>query len=415
MPRLMVLLLLMGLCWPFAARADDPLAELASGNFSSVRQGVQDLALSGDPHAATIISALQNSKLYYMPDGTLLIKADDDSFTNAATGESFADSDDEAKAVRVNNSVRGAIDAALGSLRLFDKDASVRLDAAEAVFNAHDPASIPALDRALAQEPDASVKRRMQQARAAAVIADPEGAEKERLAAVAELRDRGDQASRSLLSSLAGQTGPVADAAAAAVVSIDWVLQLWSVGESAFYGISLGSVLLLAAAGLAITFGVMGVINMAHGEMVMIGAYTTFVVQQLMHAYLPALYEIEKSRMRTRPPGWRTRDISFNPASQEAMLRSPKAAVTVPKVPSGKGRCCPSASTSSLTPRRRATSSMGRQKSAPTTRHPGKFTLIAEARSPLPVATSRTRLGCQGRIMRTATDLQYQSRPPLRR
>nr|WP_294511440.1 urea ABC transporter permease subunit UrtB [uncultured Rhodopila sp.] len=291
MPRLMVLLLLMGLCWPFAARAGDPLAELASGNFSTVRQGVEDLALSGNPHAAAIISALQNSQLYYMPDGMLLLKADDDSFTNAVTGESFTDSDDEAKAVRVNNSVRGAIDAALGSLRLFDKDPSVRLDAAEAVFNAHDPAVIPALDRALAQEADPSVKRRMLQARAAAVISDPDAAEKDRLDAVAELRSRGDQASRSLLSSLAGQTGPVGDAAAAAVVSIDWVLQLWSVGESVFYGVSLGSVLLLAAAGLAITFGVMGVINMAHGEMVMIGAYTTFVVQQFMHAHLPAVYE----------------------------------------------------------------------------------------------------------------------------
>ena len=65
------------------------------------------------------------------------------------------------------------------------------------------------------------------------------------------------------------------------VVSIDRVLQMWSLAESVYYGISLGSVLLLAAAGLAITFGVMGVINMAHGEMVMIGAYVTFVVQQL--------------------------------------------------------------------------------------------------------------------------------------
>ena len=51
--------------------------------------------------------------------------------------------------------------------------------------------------------------------------------------------------------------------------------------QNAWYGLSLGSVLLLAAIGLAITFGVMGVINMAHGEMVMLGAYTTFVVQEM--------------------------------------------------------------------------------------------------------------------------------------
>ena len=292
MPRLLVLLLLSGLFWPLAARADDPLAELASGSFNTVRQGVEDLALSGNPRAATIISALQNGQLFYTPERTLLIKADDGSFTNAVTGESVTDADSEAKPVRLNNSVRSAIDAALGSLRLFDKDPSVRLDAAEAVFTSHDPAVIPALDRALAKETDPSVKRRMEQARAAAVISDRNSTENDRMAAVAVLRARGDQDSRSLLSSLAGQTGPVADAASAAVVSIDHVLQLWRLGESVFYGISLGSVLLLAAAGLAITFGVMSVINMAHGELVMIGAYTTFVVQQLMHAYLPGLYGI---------------------------------------------------------------------------------------------------------------------------
>jgi urea transport system permease protein len=292
MVRLLVLLLLSGLCWPMAARADDPLAELASGSFNGVRQGVEDLALSGNPRAATIISALQEGRLYFTPDQTLLIKAADDSYVNASTGAAVADAGFGVKPVRLNNSVRGAIDAALGSLRLFDAKASVRLDAAEAVFQSHDPAAIPALDRALAKETDASVKRRMEQARAAAVLSDPDAKPDGRMAAVSVLRARGDQASRSLLSALAGQTGPVADAASAAVVSIDHVLQMWSLAQSVYYGISLGSVLLLAAAGLAITFGVMGVINMAHGEMVMIGAYVTFVVQQLMHAYLPSLYGI---------------------------------------------------------------------------------------------------------------------------
>ena len=67
MARLLVLLLLSGLCWPVAAHADDPLAELASGSFNGVRQGVEDLALSGNPRAATIISALQDGRLYFTP------------------------------------------------------------------------------------------------------------------------------------------------------------------------------------------------------------------------------------------------------------------------------------------------------------------------------------------------------------
>jgi urea transport system permease protein len=131
----------------------------------------------------------------------------------------------------------------------------------------------------------------MEQARAAAVIAEPDAAQDARLGAVSVLQARGDQAARGLLASVADQPGPVGDAAKAAVASTDRVLQLWSLAQSVFYGISLGSVLLLAAAGLAITFGVMGVINMAHGEMVMLGAYTTFVVQQAMRTYLPGLYE----------------------------------------------------------------------------------------------------------------------------
>jgi urea transport system permease protein len=290
--RLSVLLMLALLCWPLAARADDPLAGLASGNFDGVRQGVEGLALSGNPRAATIIAALQAGRLFYTPSHTVLIRADDGSFANADTGAPVADAGPGVRPVRLNNAVRGAIDAAMGSLQLFDTNPSTRLQAAEAVFNSHDPAALPALDRALAKETDTSVKRRMEQARAAAILSSDNASQDDRLAAVGALRARGDQDARSLLSALAGQTGPVADAASAAVVSIDHVLQIWSIAQSVYYGISLGSVLLLAAAGLAITFGVMGVINMAHGEMVMIGAYVTFVVQQFMHAYLPSLYPL---------------------------------------------------------------------------------------------------------------------------
>jgi urea transport system permease protein len=194
-----------------------------------------------------------------------------------------------AKPVRLNNAIRGAIDAALGSLRLFDPDPAVRLQAAEAVFKSHDAAALPGLQRALARETDPAVRQRLEQARAAVILSNPDSPQPERLAAIDVLRARGDMDARNILAGISG-TGPVAQAASAAIASIDRILQLWSFAQSIYYGISLGSVLLLAAAGLAITFGVMGVINMAHGEMVMLGAYTTFVVQQGMHAWLPSLY-----------------------------------------------------------------------------------------------------------------------------
>ena len=97
-----------------------------------------------------------------------------------------------------------------------------------------------------------------------------------------ELAARADLQTRSLLASLQGQPPLLRRRSSAAITDIDQRLQLWGLAENVYYGISLGAVLLLAAAGLAITFGVMGVINMAHGEMVMVGAYTTFVVQRLI-------------------------------------------------------------------------------------------------------------------------------------
>ncbi|MEA2833560.1 MAG: urea transport system permease protein, partial [Methylobacteriaceae bacterium] len=148
----------------------------------------------------------------------------------------------------------------------------------------------PALDRALAKESDVRVRRVMAQAHAAAVLSSPGSSEPERLAAVATIRARGDLEASSLLASLTSQPAAVAEAAHAGVVAIQRVLRLWDILEGVFYGLSLGSVLLLAAAGLAITFGVMGVINMAHGEMVMIGAYVTFVVQQTIQANAPWLF-----------------------------------------------------------------------------------------------------------------------------
>jgi urea transport system permease protein len=132
----------------------------------------------------------------------------------------------------------------------------------------------------------------MSEARAAIVLVEPKSSETEKLAAVAVIRERGDQDARALLGGLpAGIEPNVQKAAAAAAAAIDSQLARWRMVQDLWYGISLGSVLLLAAIGLAITFGVMGVINMAHGEMVMIGAYTTFVVQETIRTSAPWLFD----------------------------------------------------------------------------------------------------------------------------
>jgi len=286
--RLGLLVLLLGFA-PCAWGEDDPFAGLAGGGFEAIRRSVEALAVSGEAQAAPTIAALQAGALFVSPDKQVFIKYGD-GYADARTGKPVAGTPTGLKPVRVNNAVRSAAAAAMGSLTLLSPNPSARQKAAEAVFRSRDPAALPALDRALAREQNAPVRRAMEQARAATLLASGDGSEADRLAAIATLRERGDLDARGMLASVANQPPAVVAAAAKAVAAIDRTQQLWSIAQSVFYGISLGSVLLLAAAGLAITFGVMGVINMAHGEMVMLGAYTTFVVQQAFHAYAPPLF-----------------------------------------------------------------------------------------------------------------------------
>jgi urea transport system permease protein len=161
------------------------------------------------------------------------------------------------------------------------------------VFKSRDVAALPALDAALAKETDARVKRALTDARAAVVLHSDDASEADRLDAIATLRTRSGQDAIAALSGLPSSVPDKVSAAARdAVAGIHSQLAVWEAAQNAWYGISLGSVLLLAAIGLAITFGVMGVINMAHGEMVMIGAYVTFVVQELIRQHNPALFDI---------------------------------------------------------------------------------------------------------------------------
>lgn len=286
MTLLRVLLLLFAL-FPLAARGqDDPFAGLA-GNYEEIRHAVDALAVSGNPQAEPTIAALQAGALFAAPDKSLWIKQGDTTL-DAHTGAKGTPPG-PLKPVRLNNAVRRAIEAAMGSLTLLSTDAAKRLKAAHELFAQPDPAALPTLDRALAKEQDPDVKRAMEQAHAAALLAKGDAPIPDRLAAIAVLRARGDLDASNLLASLTDQPQPVAAAAARAIAAIARAQQFWALAQGVFYGISLGSVLLLAASGLAITFGVMGVINMAHGEMVMLGAYTTFVVQQIISAYIPAI------------------------------------------------------------------------------------------------------------------------------
>ncbi|MGD9916297.1 MAG: urea ABC transporter permease subunit UrtB, partial [Rhizobiaceae bacterium] len=265
-------------------------------NFAATEAVVRELAATGDPAV--------ERPLLGLADGNLLFrKADKAVFIGKESGQSVALLDplsgestgEAAKAeitkIKVNNGLRRVIRDLLGGLTLGSPDPAVRRAAAETMFRNPDPATIDVLAAAIEKETDAGVKTLLVQARAAAVLKS-DRPEAEKLEAVAVIADRGDRDALALLTSFAAAAeGAPKEAAASAAAKIEGKMQVWAAGQNVWYGISLGSVLLLAAIGLAITFGVMGVINMAHGEMVMLGAYTTFVVQNVIRTSFPGLFD----------------------------------------------------------------------------------------------------------------------------
>ncbi len=271
---------------------DDALGKFAADSFRDTEEGITALAASGSPRAAAIIQALQAGELAFDPASKKIFIRRDGSVIDAATGEAIASAPAELSTVRINNRLRRAIEAALGSLTLVSSDPRQRFSSAQAVFKSRDAGALPALDAALAKESDARIKRALTEARAAVVLYKEDASEADKVSAVGVIRARGDQDAVALLSGLpANAPEEVKKRAQDAIASIQSELALWEVLQNAWYGLSLGSVLLLAAIGLAITFGVMGVINMAHGEMVMIGAYVTFVVQEMIRVHNPALFD----------------------------------------------------------------------------------------------------------------------------
>ena len=286
-----------------AAASEDALATamrgLVEGGFQETGAAIEAMAATGDPRAAPVLRALRAGDLFWRKSDKRVVvtqKAPSRSLAaqDALTGEDLGVEKKRAfKKIKVNNALRRAIDNALGGLTLRAAEPEVRLKAAEALFKSRDAAALPALDAALESESDDAVRDAMRQARAAIVLMEAGASEAERVAAAQELGARADQAALSVLSGVdADAPAAVAEAVAAARDSIERSVALWGYAETVWYGLSLGSVLMLAAIGLAITFGVMGVINMAHGELVMLGAYTTFAVQEAIRVSAPELFDV---------------------------------------------------------------------------------------------------------------------------
>ena len=264
------------------------LPALAGDSFAEKEQGVIALGKLGDQRAVAVLMALKDGRLIKAPDGRLLV-SDATKLTDPITGAGVSGvAADAAERIRVNNRLRGVIEGALGELTLFSPDPAPRLAAAQDALRHPSADQAALLEKALNAEKDPGIRAAIEQSLLASRLFA--GTKSEKLAAVRALGTTTEPQIKNLLDRFRAAPDTDRDlrqAADAAIGSIENRLRLVSLAVSLFEGISLGSVLLLAAIGLAITFGVMGVINMAHGEMIMLGAYAAYVCQQLFRTFLP--------------------------------------------------------------------------------------------------------------------------------
>ena len=283
---------------PLAAHAlTAPQAlELAAGEADERVAQLLQLAASDDARAHALIRALSDESVQ-VQDGQVLIVQGAEAI-DAVSGAVVALGDSAEEAV-VNNRLRGALDSALAGMDLLQGDAARQREAAailqRGAFDDPTPAQLPLVERALSPEfsarLDPAARESLQLAQAALHLASNDPVQ--RIAAARKLAGVGQPIVKALLSQrLEFETDPaVKTALSQALSAVERALSTASVLGQMFTGFSLGSILLLAALGLAITYGLMGVINMAHGELIMIGAYATYLVQLAFRQYLPGAFD----------------------------------------------------------------------------------------------------------------------------
>ncbi|MFN9506631.1 MAG: urea ABC transporter permease subunit UrtB [Rubrivivax sp.] len=287
--RCLLLTLLMG--WGMGAHAltQEQALRMAQGDSDSRIAALTEAVTAGDAALAPFIEALLADEVKLADGKAWVVK--ESGVTLAGSGAK-ATLPDDAEDVVNNNRMRQALEGALAAFNLSSPDRDTRAKALADLRDVIDEGLVPLLDKAEGVETDAALKSQMGMLKAKALIGSQDATR--RLAAATMLAGSNDPAVRSLLMEQLAAEGD-AQVKEALQASLDTVQARLAWGERLgllFTGASLGSILLLVALGLAITYGLMGVINMAHGELMMIGAYATYVVQNLFKAYLPGWFDL---------------------------------------------------------------------------------------------------------------------------
>ena len=274
------------------------VAPLGGDDFDAKSAAIDKLIATHDAASLALLKALVDDNVTATDSGEVLVQ-DGDNARDAATGQPVAANvASSAQPITLNNLLRSKVAGAVSGLQLASPDLETRRAAIAALLKNPDPAMKPMIDAARAKETDPALKRRLDTLWAMTALHDPNAAT--RLEAAKLVAARHDLDMYELLRPLVAKNAsgaysePDADVRAAAqqgIDALDAIQRRSEIAGTLFAGLSLGSVLLLAALGLAITYGLIGVINMAHGEFLMIGAYATYVVQTLVQRYAPGAFD----------------------------------------------------------------------------------------------------------------------------
>jgi urea transport system permease protein len=283
-----------GVAW---AIGPDQIKPLAEDDFDAKAQALEQIVTTGDEIAKRILEALRDERLYANKAGQILIQ-DGESYHDAITGALVESKTDDLQSIELNNVLREKVAIGLAGLQLTAPDRSVRAQAIQTLLSSGDSILKPLIERARSSETDPALRAELDQLWASTALRDPDP--QRRKEAVAVIEQRHDPQLRLMLAPLLGKQsdGTFTESDPEVRQRIQQALNSLEREEAEiqfvgtlFAGVSLGSILLLAALGLAITYGLIGVINMAHGEFLMIGAYATYCVQNVFVTYWPGAFD----------------------------------------------------------------------------------------------------------------------------
>lgn len=261
-------------------------------DFDKRLQALQSLGSASGAQAQAILRALsddafyRNEKQYFIqtPAG----------YADALTGQAQTPDESTLESPILNNQLREVLDVLLSGAALLQEDISMRREAIKTLLSNPSSANATLVAKALERETDAGLKVDLALLLAMTRIGADD--QSQWPAAFKQLGEDGRASVIEVLTQISRQpvTGTDEKAvlkqklAKTALQAAQTKRQRGSIANTVFSGLSLGSILMLAALGLAITYGLIGVINMAHGEFLMLGAYSTFVMQGLFHSFAPA-------------------------------------------------------------------------------------------------------------------------------